>query len=183
MQVFNHSELESESKKSEKGQRILLENFLSEIENQLATIDVKKTAKKLKSKVKYKDPAVLELVYSKYLDSIIKSECIKDSDEKSLQNLSEILGFDKRYTDEKIYLAKCKYISDRMDFFIQDKKLMPEDLQKIESLEKGLRLSHDDVTNCYGNVARKYVIEYFNEMVADKRISPDEDEGFKKLCS
>ena len=49
---------------------------------------------------------------------------------------------------------------------------MPEDLQKIESLEKGLRLSHDDVTNCYGNVARKYVIEYFNEMVADKRISP-----------
>ena len=183
MQVFNHRELGIENKKSEKGLQILLENFLSEIENQLATIDVKKTVKKLKSNVKAKDPTARESMYSKYMDSIIKSENINDGDEKALQNLSEILGFDKRYTDEKIYLAKCKYLSDRMDFFIQDKKLLPEDLQKIESLEKGLRLSHDDVTNCYGNVARKYVIEYFNEMVAAKRISPDEDAGFKKLCS
>ena len=54
MQVFNHRELGIENKKSEKGLQILLENFLSEIENQLATIDVKKNCKEIKVQCKSK---------------------------------------------------------------------------------------------------------------------------------
>lgn len=173
MSIFNYRNIDSVSDNFSK-QLVLLENILAERENSLSEIDVEVVKKQLKKlPIEKMAKERLEL-FRKYLYENLRDGILNQEKKYAFKKLADILFLENEILEKELLDVKIAIL----EKFVKDNFFDLELENKLSDFEYKLELKGDDSESA----RKKILLKYLNEIIADKRISPDEEEKFNKLC-
>lgn len=168
-------------------------NFLIDLNNLLAMSHLEEVTPQMiediKQKYELKDfhdkfHKELNAIFKEFLDSNLGKGRSKENDFQSSKRFQELLNLSE--TDFKeIYepLANSVFENKVKETFINTQKYEEEEESKFESLKESLGVSNDKAKELVDKTRQAIVQDFYNKMIEDRRISPQEIEQADNLCN